>query len=67
MIFKVSDLVELLNTEYSFYLQEDWDNSGFQIGNYEDEVGGILLALDLTVDSINYAIQNNINCILTPL
>ncbi|EGV09240.1 dinuclear metal center protein, YbgI family [Parvimonas sp. oral taxon 393 str. F0440] len=65
MNFKVSDLVELLNTEYSFYLQEDWDNSGFQIGNYEDEVGGILLALDLTVDSINYAIQNNINCILT--
>ena len=38
MNFKVSDLIDLLDSEYSFYLQEDWDNSGFQIGNLEAEI-----------------------------
>ena len=51
MNFKVSDIIELLDTEYSFSLQENWDNSGFQ--------------LDITIDSINYAVSNNINCIIT--
>jgi len=57
--FKISD------TEYSFSLQENWDNSGFQIGNLEAEIKAILLALDITIDSINYAVSNNINCIIT--
>lgn len=65
MNFKVSDIIELLDTEYSFSLQENWDNSGFQIGNLEAEIKGILLALDITIDSINYAVSNNINCIIT--
>lgn len=65
MNFKVSDLIDLLDSEYSFYLQEDWDNSGFQIGNLEAEIKGILIALDITIDSINYAVSNNINCIIT--
>ncbi len=29
MNFKVSDIIELLDTEYSFSLQENWDNSGY--------------------------------------
>ncbi|WP_308578228.1 Nif3-like dinuclear metal center hexameric protein [uncultured Parvimonas sp.] len=65
MNFKIKDLIELLDGEYSFDLQEYWDNSGFQIGNLEDELTGILLAMDISVNSINYAIENNINCILT--
>lgn len=65
MNFKIKDLIELLDREYSFDLQEDRDNSGFQIGNLEDELTGILLAMDISVNSINYAIENNINCILT--
>ena len=64
MNFKVSDIIELLDIEYSFSLQENWDNSGFQIGNLEAEIKGILLALDITIDSINYAVSNNINCII---
>lgn len=65
MNFKICDIIELLDTEYSFSLQEEWDNSGFQIGNLEAEVKGILLALDITIDSIKYALSNNINCIIT--
>lgn len=65
MNFKLSDIIELLDTEYSFSLQENWDNSGFQIGNLEAEIKGILLALDITIDSINYVVSNNINCIIT--
>lgn len=65
MNLKVSDLIDLLDSEYSFSLQENWDNSGFQIGNLEAEIKGILIALDITIDSINYAVSNNINCIIT--
>lgn len=65
MNLKVSDLIDLLDSEYSFSLQENWDNSGFQIGNLEAEIKGILIALDITIDSINYVVSNNINCIIT--
>lgn len=65
MIFKIVDLIKILDEEYSFSLQEEWDNSGFQIGNYDEEINGILLSLDLTIETIDYAINNNFNCILT--
>lgn len=65
MVFKVGDLLRILDKEYSFFLQEDWDNTGFQFGNYDDPVKGILLSLDITIDAIKFAIENKLNCIIT--
>lgn len=61
----LKNLIEILNCEYNFSIQEKWDNSGFQIGNLNAKLDKILLAMDLTLESVLYAIKNNFNCIVT--
>jgi dinuclear metal center YbgI/SA1388 family protein len=46
-------------------LQEDYDNSGLIIGNPGLEVLGILIALDITDDILNEALENNCNLIVS--
>lgn len=65
MDFKLKNLIEILDDEYNFDIQENWDNSGFQIGDFESKVNKILLTMDITVNSIEYAIENGINCIIS--
>ncbi len=45
--------------------QESWDNSGLNVGNPDNEVRGILLALDFTQDVIDEAINIGANLIIT--
>lgn len=44
---------------------EEWDNTGLQIGNIQDEINGILLTLDISEEAINLAIQEGLNLIIT--
>lgn len=44
---KVEKLIEILNEISPFELQEDWDNSGLQVGDLKDECVEIFVALDL--------------------
>lgn len=64
MSYKSVDIVEyverLANPEY----QEKWDNSGWQIKNSAD-VSKVLICMDLTLDRVDYAIDNGFNLILT--
>lgn len=45
--------------------QEKWDNSGFCIGDKEQEIKGILVALDCTPELIKEAIEVGANMIIT--
>lgn len=45
--------------------QEPWDNSGLQIGDYENDIRNIMLTLDIDIESVDYAINNNIDLIIT--
>lgn len=65
MSFKLKELLTLLNEEYKFDLQENWDNSGIQFGNLNDTISGILVVMDITNESILFAKEKNINCILS--
>ena len=62
---KVSEVIEFLDNNLKFSKQEDWDNSGLQIGDYNLEVNGVVLALDLTEDVVDTAIKANANLIIT--
>lgn len=46
-------------------LQEEWDNSGLQIGDINKEVGGVLMVMDVSDKSVDYAIDNNIDMIIS--
>lgn len=62
---EVRELIEKLNDKYPLDLQEEWDNSGLQIGNINDELDNILISLDLEDGGIDFAIKNNCNLIIT--
>ncbi len=61
---QVNDVIKCLESFAPLSLQEDYDNSGLQIGNKSDLVTGILLALDCTEEVIYEAIQKKSNLII---
>lgn len=62
---KARDLIKVLETLANPALQESWDNSGYLLGNDEKEVKTILIALDLTDEILEMAIQQNVDFIIT--
>lgn len=45
--------------------QEAWDNSGLQIGDYNDDINNIMLTMDVDQKIIECAIYNNVELIIT--
>ncbi len=62
---KIKDLLGVINKFAPFFLQESYDNSGLQIGDLEAEVTKIALALEVTDESIEFAIHSGANVLLT--
>lgn len=59
------EIVNIIESEYPKFSQEIWDNSGLLIDNENAEIKGILICFDITEDSINEALQNNCNFIIS--
>ena len=62
---EIRELIGKLEEKYPFSLQEAWDNSGLQIGNPRNELKNVCISLDLEEETINKAIENNCNLIIT--
>jgi len=62
---KLKELCSFLDTSIPLSYQEDYDNSGLQVGVPEMEVNSALLALDITEDIIDEAIANSCNLIVS--
>ena len=45
--------------------QEDWDNSGLQVGSMNDDIKNIMLTLDMDLHAIQYAVSTNTDLIIT--
>lgn len=61
---KTTEIIQFLNTKYPLALQESYDNSGIII-DFKDEVSAILLTFDITLETIEEAISNNANLIIS--
>ncbi len=61
----VQELINVLNEMAPFELAEDYDNSGLITGIKNESVNSVLVCLDATLDILKYAVQNNINTVLT--
>src|SRR5699024_11576578 len=57
-------LLQVIDKHVPFSSSESWDNVGLLIGNQENEVNGILTALDCTNEVVDEAIEQNINTII---
>lgn len=62
---KIQQIVDYLDNVFHPELQEDYDNSGFLLGNGTSDYRGALVALDLTPEVIDEAVQQSLNLIVT--
>jgi dinuclear metal center YbgI/SA1388 family protein len=54
---RIKDIIAVLETAAPFSLQEDYDNSGLQLGDPEREVKRALVSLDVTPDVVEEAVS----------
>jgi len=62
---KVKDIIGVIEEFAPLAIQEKWDNSGLCIGNPEDEVDSVLVALDCTPELVDEAIACGADMIVT--
>jgi dinuclear metal center YbgI/SA1388 family protein len=61
----VKDIVNCLEDFAPLYYQESYDNSGLQVGNFQQEVTGALLCVDVTEDVVEEAKTIGANLIIS--
>ncbi len=62
---KIKELLSSFEEYAPLALQEDFDNSGLQIGDREADITGVLICIDITPTVVEEAIQNNLNLIIS--
>ena len=61
---KIKDVIKFLEERFPLSLQEDWDNSGLQIGNIESDLTNIMISLDLDEQTIQKPKDKSCNLII---
>ncbi len=64
-MLRAKDIIKLLDNWAKPYLIDDWDNTGFQIGDPNKKVKKILIALDLDRKVLEKAIRTKTDMIIT--
>ncbi len=62
---KILDITNAIEQVAPLSLQEEWDNSGWQVGPLKDEVSAALLCVDVTPQVIDEAISKNCDLIIS--
>ena len=62
---KVKDIIQVIEDFAPLSAQEGWDNSGLCVGSPEDDVNGVLLALDCTPGLVDEAVACGADMIVT--
>ena len=62
---KTREVIEWLDTTFHPEYQEDYDNSGFLLGDAQSDYKGALVALDLTPAVVDEAVQLGMSLIVT--
>ncbi len=62
---KITDIFDAINELAPFDTQMDWDKSGFSVGDIEKEAKIVVMALDVTDEVIDFAIEKKAQLIIT--
>ena len=62
---KVRDIIQVIEDFAPLSVQEGWDNSGLCVGSPDDDVNGVLLALDCTPELVDEAVACGADMIVT--
>ena len=63
-LMRVEEVIGYLEAYFPLSLQEGWDNSGLQVSPKDNSIKGILLALDITDNTLNEAIELGCNLVI---
>jgi dinuclear metal center YbgI/SA1388 family protein len=61
----VKDIYDFINKIAPYSTQEEWDNSGLKVGNINQEVKTVVMALDATNEVCNFAVDIGADLVLT--
>jgi dinuclear metal center YbgI/SA1388 family protein len=61
---QLKQITQFIESVAPLAFQESYDNSGLIIGHLEDEISGILIALDITEEILDEAIGKNLNLVV---
>jgi dinuclear metal center YbgI/SA1388 family protein len=62
---KIADIINQLESFAPSAYQEDWDNTGLQVGAADQECTGVLLCVDVTPDIVDEAHRRGANLIVS--
>lgn len=62
---KINELMKKLDEIAPFKDSEEWDNTGLLVGDNEEEVTGVLTALDCSLATVEEAIDKDLNTIVS--
>jgi len=62
---KFQNIIEILTDKFPLELQEEFDNSGLQIGFRNKEIKKVLLTLDITKSVVDEAVYNKVDLIIS--
>ncbi|QGT99008.1 GTP cyclohydrolase [Candidatus Syntrophocurvum alkaliphilum] len=65
MVVMTKNIISILEKHFPLYLAEEWDNSGLQIGSFNQNVNNILIALDMDNTTLEKAITEQADMIIT--
>ena len=61
----VQDIIDIMERHFPEHLQEEWDKSGFQLGDRKQQVTKIMVGLDADLRTLNEAIEQGCNMLIT--
>jgi len=64
-MMKLKEVITAVEAWASFEYQEDWDNSGLMIGDPEQEITGILVSLDTSLEVLQEAKERGCNLVIS--
>lgn len=59
------DIANTIEKKAPLYLQESYDNCGFQVGNPDDKCLGVIICVDATEDILDEAVEKGCNLVVT--
>ena len=62
---QVKEVIDAIETFAPLAWQEEWDNSGIQVGNAAQSLTGIVVCVDVTEEAIDTALEKGCNLILS--
>lgn len=62
---KLKDIINIIEKNYPPVLAYEWDNSGFILGNRDNEIKKCIVTLDITDSVVDDAVKNGANLIIS--